>query len=158
MDAHNSIRYIDSVETETHVYIATERVRPLSSVLRDWSTGGSLSSSKGKGREDWIGWGIRSVSTALAFLNSPPLSLHHAYLLESNVYITPAMEWRLAGFELLTTRDDSSGVLWAMGGVAPGDVGERSAPEVRKGGWGVLREYVCVRTYLFAASLVFTCL
>ena len=50
------IKYLDSVDTETHVYIATERVRPLAGVLRDWKTGG------GKGKEHWIGWGIRSIA------------------------------------------------------------------------------------------------
>ncbi len=50
------------------------------------------------------------------------------------------MEWRLAGFDLLTTRDDPAGVLWGLGGIAPGNIGERCGPEVRKGGWGVLRE------------------
>jgi SCY1-like protein 1 len=80
------------------------------------------------------------AQTAVAFLNSPPLSLHHSYLLPSVIFVTPAMEWRLAGFDLLTTRDDSAGVLWGLGGVAPGEVGERCAPEVKKGGWGVLRE------------------
>jgi SCY1-like protein 1 len=127
-------------------------------VLRDWDAGGSLSGAKGKGKENWVGWGVRSISVclpwfglwkleltrqnALAFLNASPLNLHHAYLLPSTVFITPAMEWRLGGFELLTGKDDSAGVLWGLGGLAPGDVGERSAPEVRKGGWTVLREYV----------------
>lgn len=80
------------------------------------------------------------LQTALAFLNSPPLSLHHAYLLPSTIFVTPAMEFRLGGFELLTGREDAAGVLWGLGGVAPGGVGDVSAPEVRKGGWGVLRE------------------
>jgi hypothetical protein len=52
------------------------------------------------------------------------------------------MEWRLGGLDLLTTKDDAAGVLWGLGGVAPGDIGERSAPEIKKGGWQVLREYV----------------
>lgn len=59
------LKYIDSIETETHVYIATERVRPLEGVLRDWETGGALSgnsAAKGKGREDWVGWGLRAIS------------------------------------------------------------------------------------------------
>ncbi|OCF38137.1 SCY1 protein kinase [Kwoniella heveanensis BCC8398] len=137
------VKYIDSVETETHIYIAMERVRPLEGVLRDWETGGALAgagSTKGKGKEEWIGWGVKSVSTALAFLNSPPLSQHHAYLLPSSIFVTPSLEWRLAGFDLLTGREDGSGVLWGLGGIAPGDVGDRSAPEVKKGGWGVLRD------------------
>jgi len=62
---HCSIKYIDSVETDTHIYIATERIRPLEGVLRDWDTGGALAaSSKGKGKEDWIGWGIKSISVS----------------------------------------------------------------------------------------------
>lgn len=59
------------------MYIATERVRPLEGVLRDWQTGGALGSSgaaKGKGKENWIGWGVKSiaVSDAESFW-----SLHH---------------------------------------------------------------------------------
>ncbi|WWC91608.1 uncharacterized protein L201_006554 [Kwoniella dendrophila CBS 6074] len=137
------IRYIDSVETETHIYIATERVRPLEGVLREWETGGALATSgsaKGKAKEEWIGWGVKSISTALAFLNSPPLSQHHAYIIPSNIFITPSLEWRLGGFDLLTGRDDQTGILWGLGGVAPGEVGDRSGPEVKKGGWGVLRD------------------
>lgn len=49
------IKYIDSVETDTHVYIATERVRPLDGALRD-------SSLKGKAKEDWVGWGVKSIA------------------------------------------------------------------------------------------------
>ena len=62
-----SVKYVDSVETDTHIYIATERVRPLEGVLRDWEIGGALSGSstaKGKGKEDWIGWGVRSLSVS----------------------------------------------------------------------------------------------
>ncbi|CAD6573941.1 MAG: hypothetical protein TREMPRED_000967 [Tremellales sp. Tagirdzhanova-0007] len=152
------VKYVDSVETDTHIYIATERVRPLEGVLRDWEIGGALSGSstaKGKGKEDWIGWGVRSLSVAIAFLNSPPLSLHHSYLIPSAIFITPAMEWRLAGFDLLTTKDDASGVLWGLGGLAPGNVGERSGPEVRKGSWGVLRDTDPAQsdTYLLALLL-----
>ncbi|OXG93598.1 SCY1-like [Cryptococcus neoformans A2-102-5] len=151
------IRYIDSVETETHIYIATERVRPLEGVLRDWETGGALASGAGraKGKENWIGWGVRSVSSALAFLNSPPLSQHHSYLIPTSIFVTPSLEWRLAGFELLTGKDDAGGILWGLGGVAPGDIGERCAPEVRKGGWSALRETDPAQhdTYLLAVLL-----
>ena len=49
------------------------------------------------------------------------------------------MEWRLGGFDLITAKDDSAGVLWSLGGIAPGGVGERCAPEVQKGGWVALR-------------------
>lgn len=48
---------MDSIETDTHVYIATERVRPLQSVLRDTDL-------KGKAKEEWIGWGVKSISVS----------------------------------------------------------------------------------------------
>lgn len=83
------------------------------------------------------------LKTALAFLNAPPLSQHHSLLLPTSIYITPALEWRLAGFEVLSGKDDPQGLAWAAGlgvGLAPGGVGERIAPEVKKGGWGVLKE------------------
>jgi SCY1-like protein 1 len=53
----NRIKYVDSIETETHVYIATERVRPLQGVLRDTDL-------KGKAKEEWIGWGVKSISVS----------------------------------------------------------------------------------------------
>lgn len=51
------IKYVDSIETDTHVYIATERVRPLQGVLRDTDL-------KGKAKEEWIGWGVKSISVS----------------------------------------------------------------------------------------------
>ena len=71
---YRSVKYVDSVETDTHIYIATERVRPLEGVLRDWEVGGGLSgssSAKGKGKEDWIGWGVRSISVSVHDLLRP---------------------------------------------------------------------------------------
>jgi hypothetical protein len=85
--------------------------------------------------------------TALAFLNAPPLSQHHSLLLPTSIYITPALEWRLAGFEVLSGKDDPQGVAWAAGlgvGLAPGGIGERIAPEVKKAGWSILKESVDV--------------
>jgi len=84
------IKYVDSIETDTHVYIATERVRPLQGVLRDTDL-------KGKAKEEWIGWGVKSISVSpvrsalltkdrcrlpeLAFSTSrvhqPKLDIHH---------------------------------------------------------------------------------
>ena len=46
------------METDTHVYIATERVRPLEGTLLD-------STMKGKAKEDWVGWGVRSIAVSL---------------------------------------------------------------------------------------------
>jgi hypothetical protein len=62
------IKYVDSIETDTHVYIATERVRPLQSVLRDTDL-------KGKAKEEWIGWGVKSISVSccICYVNLPDM-------------------------------------------------------------------------------------
>ncbi|KAJ9115267.1 hypothetical protein QFC20_001134 [Naganishia adeliensis] len=152
------LKYIDSVETETHIYIATERVTPLGAVLQQWEDGKIVKGDAGsrkKGQEEWITWGLKSIGTALAFLSAPPLSQHHSLLLPTSIYITPALEWRLAGFEVLSGKDDPQGVAWAAGlgvGLAPGGMGERIAPEVKKGGWGVLKDSdpAVTDSYVFA--------
>lgn len=137
----DSLRYVDSIETETHVYIATERVKSLDAVLSDWDSSTILSGpGKAKAKQEWLAWGIRSIGTALAFVNAPPLSQHHALVLSSSIYITPALEWRLGGFDLLTGKDDQSGALWGAEGLVGRKAGEVSCPEVRKSGWSALRE------------------
>ncbi|KAJ9114995.1 hypothetical protein QFC22_005323 [Naganishia vaughanmartiniae] len=175
----NILRYIDSIETETHIYIATERVTPLGLVLQHWEEGkivkGDDQGTRKRGQEEWLAWGLKSITvrpapslpllnhtnpplprqTALAFLNAPPLSQHHSLLLPSSIFITPALEWRLAGFEVMSGKEDPAGVAWAPGvgvGVAPGGVGERLAPEVKKGGWDVLKDAdpAVTDTYLLA--------
>jgi len=47
---------MDAVETETVVYIMTERVRPLTSVLPAWVSRGAAE------REDWLLWGLHRIS------------------------------------------------------------------------------------------------
>jgi SCY1-like protein 1 len=141
-----SLRYIDSLETETHIYIATERVRPLSAALNDFTNSSIIPSSshRERAKQEWLAWGLKSLSTGLAFINAAPLLQHHALLGLDNgsVWVTPALEWRLGGFEVLTGMEDGQGVLWGAGGLIGKEVGEVSAPEVRKSGWGVLREWV----------------
>ena len=50
---------MDAVETESNVYIMTERVRPLHVVLSSWSTRNS------KEREEWLLWGLHRISVSL---------------------------------------------------------------------------------------------
>ena len=74
--ADSSIKYVDSIETDTYVYIATERVRPLQSVLRDTDL-------KGKAKEEWIGWGVKSISVSDRVL--AVLTLDRSRVLELSV-------------------------------------------------------------------------
>jgi len=74
--ADSSIKYVDSIETDTYVYIATERVRPLQSALRDTDL-------KGKAKEEWIGWGVKSISVCDRVLAA--LTLDRSRVLELSV-------------------------------------------------------------------------
>lgn len=50
------LRLLDSHETPTAVWIAVERVRPLGKAMEEMG--------RVKGREEWISWGLRSVSVS----------------------------------------------------------------------------------------------
>lgn len=54
------LKFMDAVESDSNLYIMTERVRPLPSVLPSWS------SKSGQEREDWLLWGLHRVSVRLA--------------------------------------------------------------------------------------------
>ena len=45
----------------------------------------------------------------------------------------------MGGFELLTAKQDYEGVIWNHGGLLP-DASMWASPEVRQGGWNILRE------------------
>jgi hypothetical protein len=103
--------------------------------------------------------------TALKFINTSGASTH-GNLRPSSIFTSPSGEWKLGGFELLSTLRDASPVLYVsfaytsqagnvqadnrdvchylqtQGGLLP-DSGRFSSPEVRKSGWEVLKELVC---------------
>lgn len=56
------------------------------------------------------------------------------------MFLSQGGEWRLGGFDLLTSKADYEGVIWSLGGLVP-DASMYASPEVRQGGWGVLRDH-----------------
>lgn len=50
------LKFMDAVESDTTIYIMTERVRPLPSVLPSWS------GKSDREREEWLLWGLHRVS------------------------------------------------------------------------------------------------
>lgn len=50
------LKYIDTVDSDSTVYIMTERVKPLGQAIQAWSTKGA------KEREDWTVWGLQRIS------------------------------------------------------------------------------------------------
>ena len=99
------LKFVDAVETDSSVHIITERVRPLAAALQEWQARGK------KEREDWLIWGLHRISVALAFVNDSAASTHGNVRL-SSVFISPSGEWRLGGFEVLSSVKDENPVLY----------------------------------------------
>ncbi|KAF6760083.1 other/SCY1 protein kinase [Ephemerocybe angulata] len=125
------LKFMDAVESDALLYIMTERVRPLPSVLPSWA------SKTEQEREDWLLWGLHRISIALTFINDSCTSTH-GNINAGAVFISPSGEWKLGGFEVFSNPKDEAAVLYTMGGLLPG-INSISPPEVKKGGWPALK-------------------
>ncbi|KAF8893945.1 hypothetical protein BD779DRAFT_1753347 [Infundibulicybe gibba] len=126
------LKFLDAVESDTGIYIMTERIRPLSATLQTWA------SRNAQEREDWLLWGLHRVSVALAFLNSSCLSTHGNVCINS-IFISPSGEWKLGGFDVLSNPKEDTAILYTMGGLIP-DSTSWAAPEIKKAGWSILKD------------------
>ncbi|PPQ70522.1 hypothetical protein CVT26_013980 [Gymnopilus dilepis] len=126
------LKFMDAVESDTSIYIMTERVRPLSAALSQYST------KNAQEREDWLLWGLHRISVALAFLNEQCLSTH-GKVSTSAIFLTPSGEWKLGGFEVLSNPKDETALLYTLGGLVPGST-PWAPPEVKKNGWSALKD------------------
>ena len=119
---------MDAVESESSIFIMTERVRPLFDVLPQYST------KKAQETEDWLLWGLHRISVsshhfcealvhdydsnsqvALAFLNDQCFSTHGKISI-SAIFLVPSGEWKLGGFELFSNPKDEGALLYVSGG------------------------------------------
>ncbi|KZT32860.1 ARM repeat-containing protein [Sistotremastrum suecicum HHB10207 ss-3] len=126
------LKFIDAVETDNTIYIATERITPFSVAVQ------SMSNKSSKETEEWLVWGLQRISTALAFINESASSTHGSLRVES-VFVSQSGEWKLGGFEVLSNAKDDLSVLYTMGGLMP-NANSSACPEVRKSGWSSLKE------------------
>lgn len=84
------LKFYDGIETDTMIYIATEKVTPLDDHLpSDDST--------------WLTWGLNSISKSLSFLHSLTNSIH-GNLSVNSIFISNSGEWKLGGFEYCTLK------------------------------------------------------
>ena len=119
------LKFMDAVESESTIFIMTERVRPLSNVLPQYST------KKAQETEDWLLWGLHRISVsgrhfyeafiydynsqvALTFLNDQCFSTH-GKISTSSIFLSPSGEWKLGGFELFSNPKDESALLYVSG-------------------------------------------
>ncbi|KAH7357847.1 armadillo-type protein [Plectosphaerella cucumerina] len=121
------IKVLDTVETETHIYIATERVTPLRWHVRRKTLA-----------PETIKWGLHSVARTIKFINTEATSIH-GNIKVGSVYTSESGEWKLGGFEVLSNVNDDEAVIYTYGGLVP-DSGRYAAPEVARGGWDVIKK------------------
>ncbi len=128
------LRFYDSAETATAVYIATERVQPVSSMLEGPAGGvaGSVQS-----QTEWVGWGLSRIANALKFINVDASSVHGNVRVES-IFLAGSGEWKLGGFETLTSIKEEGGLFYSMGNLLP-DSGRILPPEARQNGTQALK-------------------
>ncbi|ATY65094.1 N-terminal kinase [Cordyceps militaris] len=121
------IKVLDTVETETYIYIATERVVPLRWHVRRKSLS-----------PETIKWGLHGIARTLKFINSDASSIHGCIKVGS-VYTSESGEWKLGGFEILSSVKEDESTIYTYGSLAP-DSARYSPPEVVQGGWDVIKK------------------
>ncbi|QPG73819.1 hypothetical protein FOA43_001133 [Brettanomyces nanus] len=84
---------VDSIQNDQHLYIVTERVRPLMKMI-------STSYPLDPYPEDLALLGIYQIASAIKFINVEGSSVH-CNVCEDSVFVTMAGEWKLGGFEIL---------------------------------------------------------
>lgn len=101
---HPSIlTYLDSLESEKMLYLATEYVEPLAPHLNRLQIDGAQ-------KQLYVAWGIFQITRALSFLNNDG-NLRHNNVNIWSVFVNSSGEWKLGGVEYVTTNSDSVSVI-----------------------------------------------
>lgn len=101
---HPSIlTYLDSLESEKIIYLATEYVEPLSYHIEKLELDPQQ-------KELYIAWGIFQITRALSFLNNDG-NLRHNHVNIWSVFVNSADEWKLGGVEYVTNAQDNNSIV-----------------------------------------------
>lgn len=120
------VKVLDTIETDTLIYIATERITPL-----NWSTRRKALA------EESLKWGLHNVAKTLKFINDEAASVH-GNIRASSIFTSESGEWKLGGLDILSSMKEDDAVIFTQGSLLP-DIGRYSPPEVAKNGWGGVR-------------------
>ncbi|KAL2202765.1 kinase-like protein [Sarocladium strictum] len=137
------IKVFDTVETESYIYIATERITPLRWHVKRKSL-----------TPETIKWGLHSVARqrTIKFINTDASSIHGA-LKVGSIYTSESGEWRVGGFEVLSSIKDDESIIYTYGGLVP-DSGRYAPPELAQGGWEVIKKNPHAATDAFGFGTV----
>ncbi|OQD84687.1 hypothetical protein PENANT_c012G01987 [Penicillium antarcticum] len=122
------IKVLDTIETETNLYIVTERVVPLSWPVKRRSL-----------NEETAKWGLYTVASTLKFINEDASSVHGA-VRASSVFTSESGEWKLGGFEILSSMKEDDAIIYTYGSIMP-DAARFTPPEVVRGGWDTIKSH-----------------
>ncbi|KAJ5352712.1 hypothetical protein N7452_001686 [Penicillium brevicompactum] len=120
------IKVLDTIETEHTLYIVTERVVPLSWPVKRRSI-----------NEETAKWGLHTVASTLKFINDDASSVHGA-VRASSVFTSESGEWKLGGFDVLSSMKEEDAIIYTYGSIVP-DAARYTPPEVVKGGWDTIK-------------------
>lgn len=96
----NFIKYLDGVELQTHIYVVTEYVHPLSGdMLREMRTE--------VGCDEAISWGLFQVSQGLEFLHSR--RMYHGNVSLQSIYVDDSGDWKIGQLGFLSEIGSSGG-------------------------------------------------
>ncbi|KAF1964938.1 ARM repeat-containing protein [Bimuria novae-zelandiae CBS 107.79] len=121
------VKVLDTVETDAYIYIATERLSPLSWHVKRKSL-----------TEETIKWGLHNIAKTLKFVNADATSIH-ACIRPASIFFSESGEWKLGGFDALSSVKEDDSVLPTYGSLIP-DAHRYMSPEVSKGGWEVIKQ------------------
>ncbi|KAJ1659668.1 Nuclear aminoacylation-dependent tRNA export pathway component [Dispira simplex] len=122
----NLLTYLDGLETEDTTYIVTHPVVPLRMYLRDSPD------------EQLVQWGLYKIARAVQFLNED-CKFVHGNVRPVSVFVTPAGEWLLGGFEVLGNPIDPEKHLQNYLGSLP-NINLYCPPEIQNQQWSALKD------------------
>ncbi|ORX90168.1 ARM repeat-containing protein [Basidiobolus meristosporus CBS 931.73] len=121
------IRYLDGIETEEYIYIVTDPIFPLSQQL------------KATNDSQLLFWGFYKIANAVKFLNTD-CNLVHGNIRVNSIFTNKAGEWKLGGFELLSSIQEESPFIVNYGELMP-DFAKYATPEIKKHSPRVIKDY-----------------
>ena len=121
------IRILDTVETEANIHVIAEKVTPLTWLVKRRSIS-----------EETAKWGVHTVASTLKFINDDAGSVH-GNVRASSIYISESGEWKIGGFEVLSSMKEDDAIIYTYGSLVP-ESGRFAPPEVINGGWAVIKK------------------
>lgn len=135
------VKVIDVIESETNIYIITERISPLTWHIKRKSLS-----------EETQKWGLYTVASTLKFINNDASSVHGS-IRASSVYTSESGEWKLGGFEVLSSMNDDEAVIYNYGTLVPGS-NRYAPPEAASNGWSSIKKNPLAATDAYGLGIL----